>query len=436
MKALGIHVFAGGFSHGVKQHFDVECQLETHGFGLDTARELFGVDSINCEAKKWPKLNDISFAFGNPRCTGFSTILSGYDDELHGPWSKQTCDIHEFSHYVVKHKIPIAIWESVQQAASTGKELLRYLIDKVYKKHYRIAHVFVNAASCGNSQERRRYFFVAYSRDLQFNIVPPVLPKHHACAYDVLYETRNVKTNIGTMSEYDEHSTLIKNENDLAVIPLLPNGWCLNLLARWNFDALPDHYKDKFLFRTSNFPFSLHSVRRLSYFTPVPTLTSSCFAYVHPEVDRALTVGELAKCMGWPGIPVGRAPTAQIAKGVVPAVGAWLAEQAKLCLEGAWGDEDWYSTWNGYRWVGDDAHGALEKTFNLTSYTQQEKPYDVAIKYGTQHHRFNVERSSGKLIRSWAEVAEQARRYSGDDVLRIPSGLSFNELTGFEGKEV
>jgi len=114
MKAVGCHVFAGGFTMGVKRVFDVECQLESHGFGKETCEAVAKVPFVNRPDANWPDV-EAQFLYGNPRCTGFSCITSGYDEDTHGPWAKQTEDIHQLCNYAAG-RYDIIIWESVQQA--------------------------------------------------------------------------------------------------------------------------------------------------------------------------------------------------------------------------------------------------------------------------------------------------------------------------------
>jgi hypothetical protein len=85
-----------------------------------------------------------------------------------------------------------------------------------------------------------------------------------------------------------------------------------------------------------------------------------------------LSVGEIAALMGWPvgDLPKGRDPIAQIGKGVVPATGAWLAQQIKLYFDDAWGEEDFESRYDRQKDVlfGTNTKGREEKIFNLTAY--------------------------------------------------------------------
>jgi site-specific DNA-cytosine methylase len=370
-KAVGIHVFAGGFTVGVQKVFDVAHQLEVHGFGLETAEHMCKLEAINCPADQWPHI-DAEFAFGNPRCTGFSTITSGYGENTHGPWAKQTCDIHEFCQYAAG-RYDIAIWESVQQAFSVGRPLLDYLRDEVFApKHYRIAHVFVNAATFGNPQMRKRYFFVAYRDDRPFNITPPPMSGYYCTPYHAMYDIKDrpVKEFNWCDEDYSEDSYVKLTDDEKATLPYLPNGWCMNTLARWFNQAMPPKFQETWQLRNSDIPFSLHCPTRLNWLARCPTLHGSCGRFIHPEHDRACTVMELARLMGWPEAPRGKLPFAQIAKGIVPAVGEWLAQQAESYLDNAWGSEDWESSYDARtgEWVGGDTTGQLEKTFDLTSY--------------------------------------------------------------------
>lgn len=369
MRAVGIHVFAGGFSYGVNKVFDVQCQLEKHGFALETAEQTFGIRTINGD---WPEI-EAEFAYGNPRCTGFSSLTGGYDDSVHGPWAKQCQDVHDLCEYSVG-KYDVIIWESVQQAYTTGRPLLDYLRDEVFApQHYRIAHLFINASSFGNTQSRRRYFFVAYRDDRNFNVSPPSISRYQPVLYDDLWDLRERETREVTAWEdgYDFDTYTRLGPNEKACVPYLPNGWGLNHFAQFASHKMPPVMRDKWRFRTSDMPFSLHCIKRVQWLRPSPTLYSSCSRLIHPDLDRPITVGEAATIMGWEGrVPVGPVPFAQIAKGVVPQVGTWLAEQAKAYLENAWGDEDWESSYDANlgEWVGSDVHGAREKVIDMTRY--------------------------------------------------------------------
>ena len=388
MRALGCHVFAGGFTQGVRKIFDVEAQMEIHDLGRDTV-ESMGIEFFRTERwEDWmerTELIDVDFLFGNPRCTGFSCVSAGCGEDAHGAWSKPTKDAHEFCQFGVRAGIPIICWESVQQAITVGKELLDYFRDEVFLPNgYRVAHVLCNAGSFGNAQHRKRYFFVAYREDLKFNVTAPALPERHTTINDVIMNDEMLgadtyPTKFRRDTEYTEHAWWKPTDAELALIPHLPEGWCFNTLARRREEVLEEHsplHHEKWRFRTSDMPFSMHCVSRLNKQGYCPVLAGSCFRYAHPVLHRLCTVGELSALMGWEFIPKGHSPFAQLGKGIVPSVGTWIAEMVQKSLLGEWNGEDWdcaYDDVNGV-WVGQNhAVTPPEKTFNLTRYCP-EKP--------------------------------------------------------------
>lgn len=399
-KAVGVHVFAGGFSMGVKRVMDVHAQLERGAFGRETVEQVVGLPFVMADDKNtrsWPRISgqDAQLCYGNPRCTGFSTITSGYDETTHGPWAKQTCDIHELCEYAAGH-YDVVVWESVQQAYKVGKPLVDHLVREHFRpRGYRIAHLFLNAASFGNMQMRRRYFFVAYRDDRNFNVTPPVITTRMPTTWDAIGHLRDRETHecetMGANIEYDFDSyvRLVPEEKDM--VKRLWNSWNPNMIGRWVPDLLPEKWQRTWENRISDMPFSMHTIHRIGWLSPFPTIHSSTSRAIHPELDRPLTIGELATGMGWDDIPRGRDPVPQIAKGIVPGVGEWLARQAVDYLDDAWGSEDFESTYDPVRceWVGGDSTGKLEKTFDLTSYVgTQLDPSEYPVAHHPRPYRW------------------------------------------------
>ena len=387
-KGVGIHVFAGGFTMGVKQVLPVVGQLEIHNFGRHTC-ESHGTKFMNANTwREWEQYNDVTsdcqFCYGNPRCTAFSCYSAGHSREVRGPTAKPTQDIWDLCQYGIKHKLELICFESVQQAYTVGKQLLNILRDDLFIPNgYRIAHLFVNTAAEGNAQKRRRYFFVAYKDNHNFNVVLPKLPEYRVTVGDILgqqfFENRPVyEGNLTGKCNVDYTMDTFKklSKKDKAYIPYLKQGECAHSLVKRDEDLFeqicPEMY-EKWITRVSNIPFSLHAPVRLKWNGHCPTIASTSRNLIHPIYHRPLTIGEIAALMGWPlgFIPAGPDPVGQIGKGVVPATGKWLAEQIKLYFENYWGNEDFESTYYHHRdtWVGKlNVQGAKEKVFNLTHY--------------------------------------------------------------------
>jgi len=384
--ADGCHVFAGGFSFGVRERMHVPRQLEIHGLGRETVKSA-GIDFIEVNHwEDWPDpSSDAVMLFGNPRCTGFSCTTSGYGEAVHGPWSEPTEDIHQLCHYGVRHEYPLICWESVQQAMTVGRELLDHLRDVIFRPaSYRVAHLMINAATFGNAQHRKRYFFMAYKDDRNFNIEAPRCVERHTTVADVICTkelmSREVSySRFGKKSTFDADTCMQRADFEEQMFRFLPPGFCLNQIAHFSPDVLPqcpEKIQYRWRTRTSDTPYSMHCIKRLNGDDFMPVISGSAGRYIHPILDRTLTLRELSLLMGWPsGItPVGDDPIGQIGKGICPEIGTWLAEQALLYVDDAWGKEDWESSYcdkTGH-WVGHDYSNDKikppEKMFDLTTY--------------------------------------------------------------------
>lgn len=374
---LGIHVFAGGFSQGVQNVANVETHLETHGFGIETAAHINKVEVINCDANDWP-YRRADFVFGNPRCTAFSTVTAGYSEKGHGPWAAQTIDLIQLCEYSVKHNYPIICWESVQGAfGKAGRPLIKKMVDEVFKPNgYRVAHLLMSACAFGNPQRRMRYFFVGYKGDKPFNVSAPRIPTYISSVRDMIEDLEGRPTQDFKL-HHDDYGPDSYQRLDPKITSILEHfecGWDLHMIAKYKYHLLQEPYTWKWTHRTSEMPFSLHCPYRLAYDCPCPTLTGTCGRLIHPTQHRPLTVLELSRLMGWgDNIPKGKNPFGELGKGVVPAVGEWLAQQFVTYLDDGWGGDDYESSYDPKlgRWEGRDTHGELEKTINLSAY----RPY-------------------------------------------------------------
>ncbi len=386
-KGVGIHVFAGGFTMGVKKVLPVVGQLEIHGFGRETCEahetKFMNADSWNDWYDYESCWDGVSFCYGNPRCTAFSSYSAGAGADVRGPHAEPVQDIWDLCRFGVNAGLDLISFESVQQCYTVGHELLDALRDELFvPNHYRIAHLFVNTAAEGNAQRRRRYFFVAYHDDRNFNVMLPDLPDYQTTVGDVLGEFYDRRVNEGKFDgkkyEYDADTHKLLNDRDKTMISHLQEGESYSTFAKKRLKELKQvskyHY-DKWIYRTSGLPFSLHAPKRLRWNGSCPTISSTSRNFIHPRLNRPLTVSEIAALMGWPKdfIPIGPKPVAQIGKGVVPATGEWFAEQIKRYLENFWGDEDFESEYNSKKQqlIGDtftNTNRPVEKIFRLTKY--------------------------------------------------------------------
>lgn len=350
--AIGVHVFGGGFTEGVLREFDVPSQLEIHNLGRGSV-EARGVDFIRektCEA--WPKINS-QFVFGNPRCSGFSSMTAM--SASRGPWCKQTQDIHDLCKYGITVDADVVVWESVRGAYGVGRDLLTYLIKEMFvPAGYRIAHVFEQGLDFGTPQLRKRYFFVAY-RGGMFNVMPPNFKR--VTVRDVIGHLVDRKTNEARLevqnSPYDEDSYTTINRELKKCIPYIRQGEGLNCMARRDdgemLETISSSLYEKWLFRSSEIPLGISTIPRLSW-DRCPVIHGGSSHLIHPTLDRPITVGEASTLMGWASIPSGDYPIRQLAKGIIPNAGWWLSRHVKMCMNNDWENEDFGIHKNGKRY--------------------------------------------------------------------------------------
>lgn len=173
MRAIDVHGFAGGFTLGAAQAgFELVGKMSREvGFGVYNTlhnRHLLpgpwdsyvGKTENGEPAPEWEVL-EAEYVFGNPPCSGFSTLspasYRGMDASINN------C-MWELVRYAAAVKPEIVAWESVQQTFRQGLPLLRDLHAELEERsghRYTLFHVLHNNAALGGVSIRKRYFWVA-----------------------------------------------------------------------------------------------------------------------------------------------------------------------------------------------------------------------------------------------------------------------------------
>jgi site-specific DNA-cytosine methylase len=334
-------------------------------------------------------------------------VTAGYSKDAHGPFAKQCQDINDLMEYGLSQEYPYILWESVQQAYSTGKPLLDLWTERAATEGYRVAHVFVNGHTFGNAQCRKRYFYLAYPAHKKFNVSVPEVSPYYPVLHDAIWERRNRDTRpfMWRDTDYDQDSYIDLEPAEKYSVAALPSGWCLNELGRYGYEHLNEKFQGMWDRRGSNMPFSMHCISRINWMRPCPTLTSTSVRLIHPWHHRPCTIGELADIMGWSGnYPVGPVPSLQIAKGVVPAVGEWITQQIVLCEKDNWGKDEWSTRYNHHTgtFEGEDTTGQVEKVIDVSKYYGHSFNIErYPEECQRQCHKYNVNPLTGKLERPW-----------------------------------
>lgn len=171
--ALGAHIYAGAFTVGVSEVFDVQAILEDTGYGASTHRLNFP-DIPVYVGKPWPSLRyeGVSFLYANPPCAIFSPLGSRIGrgaeqwrtDPRVGCW-------RDVLALVPQVKPRAWALESVPQAYAAGREMVDEFTVGLLLLGYSVTHLFVDSRWMGIPQSRKRFFLVAH-RPSTFRISP------------------------------------------------------------------------------------------------------------------------------------------------------------------------------------------------------------------------------------------------------------------------
>ena len=157
MKALGAHIYAGGFSLGVMEHFDVVGHCEDGKFGVDTVEKNLGIP-IYQKSDGWPTLDDIALIYCNPPCAPWSASSVGRATT----WDKVptvACQ-HDCMEVFLRHKPKDYMMESVRGMYTKGKSMVRELVMDAMKQGYATYFVVYYGKEHGVPQNQRRFVLV------------------------------------------------------------------------------------------------------------------------------------------------------------------------------------------------------------------------------------------------------------------------------------
>ena len=317
MKAVGAYIFAGGFTLGVKQHFDVEMVLEEGPYGVPTMRHNQPEIPVHVGFENWPinhlkEAGIIDFIYGNPPCAAWS--VSGKSATRGVDWRldpRVNCTRKHFS--LLEELRPRAwTWESVVLAYEKGKELVDELTVKAHAMGYQSTYLLHNAQYLGCPQQRKRFFFVA--TDCHFDLDGEF--ESELNADEVLRGLNDPGEPLAkSISKHKDILSQVRPGESLinAWMRLTPKPWKINKRGQV-------HNRPAF------------TITRCRAGSPAQVVMNDM---IHPTEDRALSIKELQILSGYPSSYefIGAKDAGQVGRGVCPPVGAWLARNVKRCLE-------------------------------------------------------------------------------------------------------
>lgn len=339
MRALGVSIFAGGFSIGVEKHFDVLAHFERTPYGVKSWRGYRPHVPVHVsKTTQWPEADfagKVDFVYGNPPCAAWSPTSVGYARKGASPWLEWAEDVVRVGHDVGAKVIAI---ESVRGAMLHGAPFYRSLRDK-----YGLcaSWIMVNARDHGLAQHRPRVFIVftkgeVFAPEWEALPTPRILDQIGSSGYCAPGEVlRDLESSpISSKSIYCPGRG-IKAEELLKCVPALKPG--KRLWAREITTEELEPYSPDIARLIGQVKFAGHMLTRASIDQPCPVVYGLA-RYVHPTEDRLLTLRELMRLMGYPddftfGVDQATA-LRMLGKSICPPVGDWLAGEVAAYLRG------------------------------------------------------------------------------------------------------
>jgi site-specific DNA-cytosine methylase len=332
LRALGCFIFAGGFALGVRQAgFEVVGHLEGSDYGVATFKNFFPKVPVWQHPATWPtkRFKGVPFVYANPPCAIWSvagsSMTKGRSNWLHDP---RTSCIRHVMKLLTTVEPKVLVWESVTQAWTRGRGLLRELEKEALRLGYSVTYCFTSAELHGVPQPRQRFLMFCHKLEL-----PIERPTTHP---------RNVQDVLGLRETPHGWVQSVPTWGEWEISPVysrlfrcLMQGEMLRAVSREikGVDERELENPDESLGEEPAF-----MVRRLSLRGRGSTFTSACFE-VHPIYHRWLMNSEVAALGGWPyhDREMYRGDVqevrAQLTQCVLPPVGEWVASVARRSLE-------------------------------------------------------------------------------------------------------
>lgn len=330
LKAVGVYIFAGGFSLGVRKYFDVLAHCEDEKpYGLEVIhlnRERFWGNMPVLPWPKWEKglnlCNDIDFVYGNPPCAPFSNNNPiSYEP---GSWKKDPrikcwSNIIDFARAT---QAKVVALETVPQAYNKAPELIIETLKNMSETWLFRYLLFHNIALMGSIQNRNRLFIVGSK-------VPLCLERH-----ELFYPTETAGTRLELFESTREQSRVYWS------LPVAPKYMPI-VKATHQGESMRDAFdrvvpEDKRILNKQGKVTGRPSfnIKRLHVGERVNTLCG--FAHIHPTEDRYVSVKEYQILADYPvdyEIPEKCEGYGYISRGVSPVAGEWLAKMVSRSLE-------------------------------------------------------------------------------------------------------
>ena len=310
--AVGIHIYAGGFTVGVKQAgFDVLCHLEIGKYGVASVKANWPALPVHIGEENWPLKDlakkEVDLLYSNPPCAIFSvagiSTTQGPEAWRDDPRLK---DWYQAWQVFEQLRPKVFALESVCQAYSKGREVIDKFTSQAISLGYSVQHVLMDAKWTGIPQSRKRFFFVAYRPwlplELRFDWAKP----------PTVGQVLDTISNPGHINRHNRGANFAQ-----WIKKTLPGGSLVH-----TFDKFCPDCRGKGSGRPGFMYYRLRRNHQMGVFTGD--------VFSHPTKHRFLGISEMKVLCGYPlDFRLGGLPSQHpslLARAVLPPVGEWLAD--------------------------------------------------------------------------------------------------------------
>lgn len=166
--AVGIFVYAGGFSAGMKKRFNILGHMEnTPAYASNTSRKNFPNVPIFEGPSGWKDLNP-DVVYSNPPCAVFSCLGKNFGKKDQWRGDARLQDWRDSVDYAIRNNVSAFVGESVPQLLTHGREFAAEQSRKLLDAGYSVWWYRHDLKFHGMPQQRRRAMILASKFDLNF----------------------------------------------------------------------------------------------------------------------------------------------------------------------------------------------------------------------------------------------------------------------------
>jgi len=171
--ALGAYVFAGGYSLGVRRHFELTTHLEDGLYGTATSKLNLGIEAWT-DPRTWPveEYQGVDLVYANPPCAPWSAAGSKVKGDARDyskgfdPRDERVGCLRRVFGLLSSVRPRMLATESVTRFWTAGRPLVEAMARESAEAGYWTSVVLLDGYDCGVPQHRRRVFVVFHRDDV------------------------------------------------------------------------------------------------------------------------------------------------------------------------------------------------------------------------------------------------------------------------------